>query len=218
MTDSIEQGKAALFAGIDMDVRAEAKEIVAEAQKQAREKEKYAEKKAESILNAARKQAQEQAEQIRAKMRARTALEIKQRAMRVQTEVVEEVTRLAEKKLAAMVGQDSYRSVLRDWIVEAAVGLGADSALINASEPERAMIDERLIAEAHERIEACSGMRVKLELSDSPPLADQGVILTAADGRTAYDNRLKTRILRKQRGIRTLIYDALFTENRKEQS
>jgi vacuolar-type H+-ATPase subunit E/Vma4 len=57
---------------------------------------------------------------------------------------------------------------------------------------------------------------VKLTLSAAPPLKSQGVVLTALDGRTAFNNQVKTRLQRSQRQIRTLIYDALFTDNRKE--
>jgi vacuolar-type H+-ATPase subunit E/Vma4 len=55
-----------------------------------------------------------------------------------------------------------------------------------------------------------------LTLSDTPPLKSQGVVLTAADGRTAFNNQVKTRMLRKQREIRMLIYNALFTDKQKE--
>jgi vacuolar-type H+-ATPase subunit E/Vma4 len=53
-------------------------------------------------------------------------------------------------------------------------------------------------------------------LSETLPLKSQGVVLTAADGRTAYNNQVKTRILRKEREIRMAIYNTLFTDNRKE--
>ena len=44
-------------------------------------------------------------------------------------------------------------------------------------------------------------------------LQAQGVVLTAADGRTAFNNQVPTRMLRRQREIRKLIYDVLFTGN-----
>jgi len=55
-----------------------------------------------------------------------------------------------------------------------------------------------------------------LILSEEEPLKSQGVVLTAADGRTAFNNQVKTRILRHKREIQTLIYNALFTDDQKE--
>jgi vacuolar-type H+-ATPase subunit E/Vma4 len=47
-------------------------------------------------------------------------------------------------------------------------------------------------------------------------LQSQGVVLTAADGRTAFNNQVKTRMLRNRREIQTLIYNTLFTDDQKE--
>ena len=115
-----------------------------------------------------------------------------------------------------MTGDENYRSVLVNWITEAAVGLGAESARINASEKERALISDHMLSEIARRIQKNTGKQVSLTLSDAKPLQSQGVVLTAADGRTAFNNQVKTRILRKQREIRTLIYDTLFNYDQKE--
>ena len=56
----------------------------------------------------------------------------------------------------------------------------------------------------------------KISLRDANPLKRQGVVVTAADGRTAYNNQVTTRIQRKEREIRMLIYDKLFADDRKE--
>jgi vacuolar-type H+-ATPase subunit E/Vma4 len=119
-------------------------------------------------------------------------------------------------KLVLMIGDTSYRSILINWITEAAIGLGADSARINASEKELALINDQLISEVLEKIRTKTGRQINLQLSETLPLKSQGVVLTAADGRTAYNNQVKTRILRKEREIRMAIYNTLFTDNRKE--
>jgi vacuolar-type H+-ATPase subunit E/Vma4 len=121
-----------------------------------------------------------------------------------------------EGKLDSMIGDWHYRSVLIDWITEGAIGLEAESAQINASESERALIDDEMLSEARARIGEHTGRQVTLTLSDSQPLKLQGVVLTAADGRTAFNNQIKTRILRSQRKIQALIYDTLFAGNREE--
>lgn len=214
--ESVEKEKAALISGIEADARIEEEKIAREAENKAAEKRKYAEKKIESLLNDAREKAEEQARVVKKKMISGVELEVKRLSMRVQDSVVQDIMDRVEKKLSSMVGDANYRSVLIDWITEAAIGLGAESAEVNASEKERMLIDDELLSEVGRRVHAQTGRQVALALSDGQPLKSQGVVLTATDGRTAFNNQVKTRMLRRQRDIRTMIYDALFTENRKE--
>jgi vacuolar-type H+-ATPase subunit E/Vma4 len=95
-------------------------------------------------------------------------------------------------------------------IVEAAVGLGANSALVNATVEERALIDESLLEEAKKRVKELTGRDVELRLSTEQPLSRQGVVLTAIDGKTAYNNQVEMRFLRFYPRIRKHIYKKLF--------
>ncbi|MDT8303525.1 MAG: hypothetical protein RQ760_18745, partial [Sedimentisphaerales bacterium] len=67
-----------------------------------------------------------------------------------------------------------------------------------------------------DKIHMQTNKQAQLKLSDAEPLKYQGVVLTAADGRTAFNNQVKTRMLRKQHEIQILIYNAVFTDDRKE--
>jgi vacuolar-type H+-ATPase subunit E/Vma4 len=208
-----EKDKAALISGIETEARAEGQEILKEAQKQADEKRKYAEKKIESIFNDARKEAQEKAEKVKSKILSSVKLEVKRRSMHAQDAVMQDIINKVEKKLFTMINDTNYRSVLLNWITEAAIGLDAESAQINASEKERMLIDENLLSEAMEKIQTQSGKKMELKLSDEQPLKSQGIVLTAADGRTAFNNQVKTRMLRNQRKIRSLIYNRILAGN-----
>ena len=212
-----EQEKAALISDIEADARVEAEGILKDAEARAGDKRKYAEKQVESLLNEAKRKAQEQAEAIRKKAISDVELEVRRRSMRLQAAVVQDLMDRVEKKLDGMISEPDYRSALVSWIVEAALGLGAEAAEVNASEKERALMDDRQLAEAGEKIQAATGEKVSLTWSPAPPLASQGVVLTASDGRTAFNNQVKTRILRNQRTIQGLIYDSLFAESREEQ-
>jgi len=214
--ESIEKEKAALISGIEKDAHAEEDKIIKEAENQAAEKRKYAEKKVESLLNDARKKAEEQAETARKKIISAAEREVKRCAMRLRDAVMQNIMDRAEKKLSSMAGDENYRPVLVDWITEAAVGLGAESARINASEKERAFINDRMLSEIARRIQKQTGSQISLTLSDEKPLQSHGVVLTAANGRTAFNNQVRTRMLRKQREIRTLIYNTLFNYDQKE--
>ena len=214
--ESVEKGKAALISGIEADARAEEQEIIKEAQKQAAEKKKYSEKRIESLLNDARKEAEKQAEAVKNKVICGVELEVKRCSLRSRDSAMQEILNRVEKKLNSMDSDANYRSVLISWITEAAIGLDVESAEINASEKERLLVDDQLLLEVKEKIHTHSGRQVALRLSDAQPLKSRGVVLTAADGCTAFNNQVKTRMLRNQREIQMLIYKALFADNRKE--
>jgi vacuolar-type H+-ATPase subunit E/Vma4 len=167
-------------------------------------------------LNQAQEQAQAQVQAIRNEAIRRADREARRRLMCLKATIVQEIIDRAEKRLATMVHEPDYRSALVNWIVEAAIGLGTRSAEVNASEQERALIDERVLAAACEKVRAATGEPIALTLSAAAPLSVQGIVLTAADGRTAFNNQVKTRIRRSSRTIHRLIHDCLFTDNREE--
>jgi len=204
--ESVEKEKAALISGIEADARSEEEKIVQEAHTQAAEKKKYAEKKIESILEEARARAKEQSEAAKKQIVSLADREVKRRSMHIQDVVMQDIMKRVEKRFSSMIGDENYRSILIDWMTEAAIGLDAESATVNATEGELKMIDESVLSEVagryHDR--------------DDPPLKSQGVVLTAADGRTAFNNQVKTRILRYQRQIQMMIHDTLFADDKKE--
>lgn len=215
--ESSDKDRAALISDLEADAGVEAEGIIKDAENQAAEKRRYGAKQIASLLAEARKKAQEQAEAIEKRALSAADLEIKRRSMGARDAVMRDIMGRVEKRFEAMIDDvPRYRAVLVDWIAEAAVGLGTESAEVNASERERASIDAPLLAEAAARAQAQTHKQVTLTLSAGQPLKSQGVVLTAADGRTAFNNQVRTRLQRSQRRIRTLIYDALFTDNRKE--
>lgn len=216
--DSVEKEKAVLISSIESDARTEAEQIVAEAEKKAAEKRKYAEKRIESILNDARQKAAEQADAAKRKVVSGAEIEAKRRSMHARDEVMREITDLAEQKLESMIAIEGYADILAGWITEAAIGLDAESARVNASQKERALIDQNMLSKVSNEVQTQIGKNVTLKLSDERPLNSQGVVLTAADGRTAFNNQVRTRMLRNQRKIRTEIYNALFSDVGKEES
>lgn len=214
--ESAEKGKTELISGIESDAHIEEEEIIKEAEKRAAEKKKYSEKKIEALLNDARSEAQRQAQAVERKMLSAVELELKRHSMSVRSALIQDIMNRVENKLASMTGDANYRSVLINWIAEAFIGLGAEAAQINTSQKERAFIDDQLLSEVKEKIHMQTNKQAQLILSDAEPLKSQGVVLTAANGRIAFNNQVKTRMLRKQREIQMLIYNAVFTDNRKE--
>jgi vacuolar-type H+-ATPase subunit E/Vma4 len=210
--EPVEKGKAAMIAGIEADARKEEENILKEAEAQAADKRKYADKKIESLLNDARDKAQAQADAIKAKVISEVELEIKRRRLHDRDTLMRDILNRVEKKLYTKIDDPDYRSVLLHWITEAALGLDAESAHVNASAQERPLINESLLAEVTEDVRTRTGKQVALTLSDSAPLALQGVVLCTSDGRMAFNNQVRTRIARRQGEIQKMIYNALFSK------
>jgi vacuolar-type H+-ATPase subunit E/Vma4 len=211
--EPVDKEKAALISGIEADAHVEEKKILKEAETQAAEKRKHTEKKVESLLNEAHAKAKEQAETAKKKITTAAEREVKRSFMHTQDSIVQDIMDRVEKKLRSMTGNENYRSILENWITEAAIGLGVDSARINASKEERELINDRMLSEIATRIQNQTGKQISLTLADANPLQSQGVVLTAADGRIAFNNQVRTRMLRKQREIRTMIYNTLFNDD-----
>lgn len=223
MTKSQEQNNnnessngAEIISGIESDALIEEQHIIKEAEEQALEKRNYTDKKVESLLNDAQKEAAQQADKVKKKMSSSVELELKRRSLNVRGEVMRDILNKVENQFGSMVSEGNYRDILTGWITEAAIGLDSPSATINSSEKELAFIDDRMISQVCEKVREKTGKQVTLKISHEPPLKNQGVVLTAEDGRTAFNNQVKTRMLRKEREIRMAIYDALFTDERKE--
>jgi vacuolar-type H+-ATPase subunit E/Vma4 len=199
-----------LVSAMEHDAGQEAQKIVSEARKEAERKHLYADRQVESITEEARKNADVRAELIRQQELSGVTIEIKRMTMKIQEEVYGEVLQRALHNIRQRIEGGGYKKVLLSHIVEAAVGLDAPSASINASEHEREMISGELIREAENKVTALTGKATTLSLSDQPPLRKPGVVLTSEDNRTAYDNSIHARMIRKSARIRQFIYDSLF--------
>jgi vacuolar-type H+-ATPase subunit E/Vma4 len=202
-------GRAELVEGIASDARAEAAKIIAAAEQEAEGRRKAAASQAASILEEARRRAQETVHGIKRQGEQTAAVETRRMGLRVREEISQRVATGAGRKLAGMIGSPAYRDVLKGWIVEATLGLNAPEAEVLASGPEMAEVDDALLAAAAAEVKRLSGVTVRLSRSAGHPLVGQGVVITAGDGRTAFNNQVATRMERYQSEIRKLIYEAL---------
>lgn len=210
--DPSPQGKALLIATITLDAEAEEAKILQEAAERASQREQYTDKKIELMLAEARQKAAQQGDALRSKAVSQAELEIRHRQLQARNEVIRQIMSKVEQKLKSMIGTDSYREILARWIEEAAKGLDVDAAMLNASAEERSLIDESLIHEVQARVERSRGKPVTIRVDEGQALLSPGIVLTANNGRMAYNNQVKTRLLRRQQDIQRLIHDRLFAE------
>lgn len=210
-TPTESNGTELIIDGIAADARQQAEALIAETRKIAGERIVFARRKAENILKEARSRAEQQAAATRQTVLSGINVALKREALHAHDEILNDIIKQATGKIAALITQPEYRSLLIRWIAEAAAGLGAPAANVNASAPEREMIDAAMLEEVARYTQKLYGTAVVLSLSPDNALAEQGVVVTAANGRTAFNNQIGTRVRRCNRVIRNRVYETLLS-------
>lgn len=200
----------AIVAGILLDADAEADRILTEAAAYAAQVAARAQDQAELIAREAGAKADHITASILADAQAKAAIERRRRSLALQEKLAVEIVERARKKIAALLPLAAYKEILRAWIVEAAIGLSAETATVNASMDELHLIDDAMLSAAEKDVLDASGKATRLSKVEGDPVIGQGVYLLAEGGRLAYDNRVATRFERNRADIRKLVYKALF--------
>ena len=211
-----ENGKEKLIAGITRDARKEADLIISETEKTVEGRMAAARKQAEAIRTETKTKIEEQTGEIQKKSAMSIATETRRIQLNIQKALLNRIIEEAELKIEKQIKENSYRKILKNWIVEAALGLSVEEAEINASKKEIDIIDGKLIEEAVEEIKTITGRAITLKKAAAKPLIPQGVVLSSADGKTAFNNQVHVRILRYQSEIRSLVNKRLFSGDREK--
>lgn len=199
-----------LIKSIEEDAKQEAERIIKEAKVYVTERRKAAEGQVERIKGEAGKKAEQQIQKIEKNNESAIAVETHRITLKAREQVISSVLREVEKRLQEMIDEPEYREILLGWIVEAAVGLNATEAEVNVSVKEQKYLTESLLKEAESIVHELFLKNVRLFISKEDLLLSQGVVLTAKEGRTAFNNQLKNRLLRYGTEIRKLIQRELF--------
>lgn len=207
--EAYEEGKDLIVKGIIEDAKAESEKIVQDAKKKAEEKVMFAKKQAESIINDAKKKSEEQIDALQKRYISFIELETKKRRMNLRDNVYNMVIDNVKKRLNNMINGPAYKSILKSWIYEAAMGLFESEGVIRISDEEANIIDDDMIHDVEKKLRDNLKLDVKLILDKKEQIRGQGIILYSTDGKRAFNNEISTRILRRQREIQGIIYDAL---------
>jgi vacuolar-type H+-ATPase subunit E/Vma4 len=205
-----DEGKKKLIHGIRDDAKKESERILADAEKYITERHTAGEQRIDRIMEEAKKKAEEQVNAVKRNIDATIAVEKRRIELRIRDRIIQEALEKVKKVLFEMIGSPNYRKILMDWIVEAAIGLNAAGAEVNASVKEKELIDDSLLGKAEEEVKKMTGKKVRLIRSEKEPLLAQGVVLTAENGKIAFNNQVTTRLLRYGTEIQRKIHEALF--------
>ncbi len=200
-----------LLEGIAEEARREAEKIREEAERQAEEIVRGAERRAKQSIAEAESRAEEQTETIRSRSRQRIEAERRRLRLEAEERLFSKAYDMLKGRLEKMKTSEEYPEILRQLIVEGALGLGVAEAKVNASTDERSLLGDALLAQAEKELEAL-GMEVSLSLSDKSPLDGQGVVVEDTDGRLSFNNRMDARMKRYATEIRRMIYQEIREE------
>lgn len=197
-----------LIHGIEEQTQSEIDRIREELARLETDRKGRVERELESIKKKTDEYAASQIDKAKRAAAASVATECHKIELEAREQFFKQVLQSAEARLRDRIGDDEYPAILKDWIVEAAVGLAASEAEVSTTEPERELC-RRVLDEAAEEASRLLGTTVRLELSETLLKSGQGVVLTARSGRTAYNNQVRTRMMRRETAVRKVIYDEL---------
>lgn len=201
----------ALLGRILEEARSEARAIVDAARSDAASRTASARQRVAALEKEARERTERNVESMERTAASNLTMERKRIALasreRLYAAVIGRALALAE---ARRNGSD-YRSLVRGWVAEAAAGLGGRKARVQAGSGEAALVDDRLLREAAAMASAVTGEDIALSF-DPAPLSGQGIMLRDDTGRRAWDNRVKTRLKRRESEIRRLVTKLLTEE------
>lgn len=115
-----------------------------------------------------------------------------------------------DAKIDQMVKDGSIRKAIISWIVEAAIGLDMESAVVSSS--KECPVDDEMLKEASDIIQERTGAKIRLQ-ADRKLVGELGVIVSSEDGFIRYDNLLSVRKRRYMREIRKIVQEENARQN-----
>lgn len=199
-----------LISGIENDAKQEAQRIIEDAKKTASDKQLSKEMQLNAIKRDADKKIEQQVVVIEKNTLSAISVEKKRIVLKIREKIINNVTDRVREMISAKVNDTSYPEIVKSWILEAAIGLGEQEAVINGSPNELKIMTDSFLRDTEKKYNALTGGNIRLIKSDKNPLFAQGIVLSSKDNRTAFNNQVPTRLMRYQTEIRKIIYKEFF--------
>jgi len=202
--------RSELISGITLDAKQEAKRIIEDAEKTAADKQMSKEMQIKSIDRDTAKKIEQQVSVIEKNSASAISVEKKRVVLKIREKVINNVVEKVRDIIGEIGKSKDYPEILRGWILDAAIGLGEEEAVINGSAKELEILSDSFLRETEKRYFDLTGGRIHLVKSDKNPLFAQGVVLTSMNSKTAFNNQVPTRLLRYQAEMRKTIHKEFF--------
>jgi len=199
-----------LISGIENDAKQEAARIIEDAKKTAADKQMSKEMQITAIKRDADKKIEQQVSIIEKNNLSAISVECKRIVLKIREKIINNVTDKVKEKIGKKAQDSSYPEIVKGWILEAAIGLGEEEAVINGSPKELEIMTDSFLKETEKKYNALTSGNIRLKKSDKNPLFAQGIVLSSKNNRTAFNNQVPTRLMRYQNEIRKIIYKEYF--------
>lgn len=203
------ESSSELLKSILQSAEAEARTTLETAETRAEETVNSAREKAAKILNEADKKALAYRKEIKKNSGSSLNLLQSRQELKNSQKLYGEVLNRVRYKLKILSESDSYRDLLKNFVLEAALGLGESTEksdlIINGGPMERDLMDSEFLKELTAELKKRFSEDHSFVLSSGPPLPEQGVEITNSSGRRAFRNSFSARMLRYENEIRELI-------------
>lgn len=194
-----------LFKGILSDAEEKGKAIINEAETEAKTILEKGREQAEKAVEVEKRSADIKLESLRLKEESAKRNADRLASLQELNSSYEEVMKRVNVLLKTKEKDSEWvHKALVSWIAEAALGLGLDVALVSSSIKGR--VTDDMLREAEALLKAKAGVIVSLS-QDAKMCPDFGVVLSSKDGKISYDNRMATRMRRRQREIRMCVQE-----------
>ncbi len=203
----MEEEKNPLIATILADAENEAARIVAQAEKSGELQRVQAEKRAAAIVEQAKADGTAQAERKIAQVQATLEMEKKRMELQRKASISNYLLQRLDARFREIVDTHRYREFLKQWLVEAVVGLERPWAEVVTSPLDP--IHQSLISEVMEESSRLLGYSVTLVVAEEKDPTMQGVMVYSKDRKTAYNNTVATRTKRYATEMYRIIHQAV---------
>lgn len=197
-----------VISGILEEAKQEASRIQEDAQSMAEVRRQTLSTRLDRIRSENRERAQAEVERIERRYEAAIAVEQRRAALRLEQEAYRLVLDGVRQRFDELLESPDYDAVLKGWIAEALIGLGVEAAAVRVSEPEKESA-ARVLSEASRIAGEYLGHACSASLDRENPLRRQGVVAISADGETAFNNELSTRLARYESRLRAIVAEEI---------
>ncbi|MDX9800028.1 MAG: V-type ATP synthase subunit E family protein [Spirochaetia bacterium] len=204
--------RSELITGITLDAKQEAKKIIEDAELIASDKKMSKEMQLKSIERDTAKKIEQQVSIMEKNSASAISVEKKRVVLKIREKVINNVIEKVREIIGEIGESKDYPEILRGWILEAAIGLDEEEAVVNGSVKDLEIMNETFLRETEKRYFDLTGGKIHLVKSEKNPLFAQGVVLTSRNNKTAFNNQVPTRLLRYQAEMRKTIHKEFFVQ------
>lgn len=210
------ESSSELLKSILQSAESEARTILETADSRAEETVDSAREKAAKILNEADRKALAHRKEVKKNSGSSLSLLQSRQELKNSQRLYSEVQNRVKIRLKDLNESDSYRTLLKGFVLEAALGLGESPEegdfIINGGSLERNLMDISFLKEVKEELKKRFSIDHGFVFSSAAVLPERGIEIMDSSGRRAFRNSFSARMLRYEDEIRELIDARLHDE------